>query len=552
MRTPASQQRNQFRQSAAAIPGVSTAGWTRRAWIKTAVAGRLMSRVFSQTEGATSGTRRFHVCLSPAVVDTGAGLLELVRDAGVTCVWLADFFYGHEPFSVDLVQSARRKLERLGLQAQLISVPLGHPGDSLGAKAGDFPLTPPLHWKLGRRPDGRTFAGTSLHAPATLENEAALKRMRSAGFRRGFVDDDFRLARGPGEIGGCFCDHHRERFLREAGFAPQRWDELLDDVRNRRLTSLLRRWISFTCDELTSSFQAQQQAFDGELGIMVMYLGAEKAGIRLADYRQVPVRVGELMFDDSSFGPVKGKTDEVFSALFHRRFVAPERAYSETTAFPADRLSAANMAAKLVVSTLADVRQTMFMSGLSPFPREHWRTLGPAMQRQSALHRELAGHVPRGPFKHFWGEAERWAGDDRPFSLWLALGVPFEVVDRPSRDGWTFLADFDARELATSVGQESDRWVCRPSAGINSTRFTVLQESLPELFAFKRRLRERLRSVPHVVEDEPAVCAWYPTAGKALVWNLSEQSKKLTILDNAQEHGVSLGPLEAASVPVNG
>jgi len=112
---------------------------------------------------------------------------------------------------------------------------------------------------------------------------------------------------------------------------------------------------------------------------MVMYLGAEKAGIRLADYRDVPFRVGELMFDDGSFGLVKGKTNELFSSLFHRRFARPELAYSETTAYPANRLSAENMAAKLAVSTLSDVRNTMYMSGLTAFPREHWHTLVPKL-----------------------------------------------------------------------------------------------------------------------------------------------------------------------------
>jgi hypothetical protein len=57
------------------------------------------------------------------------------------------------------------------------------------------------------------------------------------------------------------------------------------------------------------------------------------------------------------------------------------------------------------------------------------------MRRQADLHEQLAGHRPRGPFKHFWGDAERQVGEDRPFSLWLALGVPFEVVDRPSTRG---------------------------------------------------------------------------------------------------------------------
>ena len=80
------------------------------------------------------------------------------------------------------------------------------------------------------------------------------------------------------------------------------------------------------------------------------------------------------------------------------------------------------MAAKLVISTLADVRQTMFMSGLTPFPREHWGVLAPAMREQARLHAGIAGHRPRGPFKHFWGEAQRLVGHDHPFSLWLAAG----------------------------------------------------------------------------------------------------------------------------------
>jgi hypothetical protein len=181
---------------------------------------------------------------------------------------------------------------------------------------------------LGSSRDGKTYAGTSLHAPATEENAEALRKLRRAGFSHFFLDDDFRLARGPGEIGGCFCAEHCTQFLRRTGLPDGRWPELLDDLRSRRLTPLLRQWVDFACDDLAASFRAQQQAADGRLGLMVMYLGAEKAGIRLADYRGVPLRVGELMFDDQSFSPLKGKTDELFSVLFHRRFAAPESAAS--------------------------------------------------------------------------------------------------------------------------------------------------------------------------------------------------------------------------------
>ena len=66
------------------------------------------------------------------------------------------------------------------------------------------------------------------------------------------------------------------------------------------------------------------------------------------------------------------------------------------------------------------------------------------MQKQARFHTKLAGHTPRGPFKHYWGEHSRYTGDDNPYSLFLALGVPFEVSDKPADDGWTFLSDADA------------------------------------------------------------------------------------------------------------
>ena len=145
-------------------------------------------------------------------------MLEIVRAAGVDTVWLAGFFYGFRPYPTEQIIKAQQLAAQAGLRAELITIPLGHPGDSLGSRDGDFPLTPPEHWRLGERPDGKRFAGTSLHAPATEENAAALRDLRRLGFRSAFVDDDFRLARGPGEIGGCFCAEHRTAFLRKHGY----------------------------------------------------------------------------------------------------------------------------------------------------------------------------------------------------------------------------------------------------------------------------------------------------------------------------------------------
>jgi hypothetical protein len=76
-------------------------------------------------------------------------------------------------------------------------------------------------------------------------------------------------------------------------------------------------------------------------------------------------------------------------------------------------------------------------------------------------------------------------------------------------------------------------------------------ESMADLFAIKHRLGSALAAVPHVVEDEPAVCAWYPTARKTLVWNLSEQPTTLTVALGERRQRIYLGPLEAATRSTN-
>jgi hypothetical protein len=252
------------------------------------------------------------------------------------------------------------------------------------------------------------------------------------------------------------------------------------------------------------------------------------------------------MFDDAGFSPLKGKTDELFSVLFHRRFVTPELAYSKTTAYPSDKLSAANLGAKLVISTLANVRHTMFMSGVTPFPKTHWTTLAPLMKRQADFHRVLAGHKLRGPFKHYWGEASRFCGDDRPFSLFLAAGIPFEVTDRPARDGWTFLSEADAKAAATGQLISPGTQFVSHLPPSNTSTVERCEESLDALFAYKRRLDGK---TPFVENAEPAVLGWYPSTHAALLWNPNAARRTFTVRYGGRTRELAIDGLDGALLP---
>jgi hypothetical protein len=501
-------------------------------------------RAFRAKPTANTPTERvFHLSIAIEAFEADPDLIPTLARAGVGHIWLAPFFSGYWHYSIEKVNAWRDRLEAAGFQVHLITIPLGHP--SFTAAAPDYmPKMDMSRRKPALTVDGRTFYGVSLHPPTCEENVAAMPILKQARPGTVFLDDDFRLALGPGTIGGCFCDEHKNAFLRKCGYGEQEWQELREAVIARRLTPVVAQWVDFTCDGLTGCFRAQQAAAAPEmqLGIMVMYLGAEKAGIRLGDYAGVPMRVGELMFDDTSFAPVKGKTNELFSVLFHRRYVMPGQAYSETTAWPAEKLSANNMAAKLVTSTIADVRNTMFMSGIRPFPSTHWATLAPAMREQAFTHRRVMGHKLRGPLKHFWGRHSRYVGDDNPYSLFLAMGIPFEVIESASIDcdsGWVFLADADARGVAAGEvkAQGQVELVSRPEAQVRLERGHAVTESPAELARLKQEILKQTSGYPYVEEDTPVVCAWYPSAQRVLLWNLTETPQSVSLNLTKIGHG---------------
>ena len=498
--------------------------------------------------GNTPSIRRFHASISSQIWEANPDLPSIIKKAGITDIWLGAFFYGKWYRRPEELRKLSNHLENEGFNVHIINVPLGHPGDALGMDENtDYLATPPNHWKNACTFNGQLYSGTSIHTPAVQENVEALKELRESGFKTVFLDDDFRIARMPGHIGGCFCNECRDEFLSKYGYGPADWKDLIESVENRNPSQVLRSWIEHICEIETNMFTTMQEAVpEIQLGIMAMYFGSEKAGIELDRYGDVPFRVGEFMFDDISFGNIKGKTDELFSVLFHRRFVEPDLAYSETTAFPADALSAQNLAAKLSISLISDVRNTMFMSGLKPYPFSYWDILGPAMQKSARIHEELAGHKPAGPFKHFWGWDNRLVGTDKPFSLFLASGIPFETAETLTADGWIFLSNEDARAVAENrLKAKEKNLVIRNNANISGDQFIPMDENMSDLLKFKKQIIPGLKDIPYVDGDIPAVFAWYPTTRKALIWNVEEKTYTFNIKRNDKTlRTVSVGGLD--------
>lgn len=478
----------------------------------------------STNQGKT--VRRYVLSVSPDALRDDPELLTLLKTSGVDEVAITGYLYGHWSYTPEVTSHWMQEAHKVGLKTSIVNVPLGHPGGALYEESSD---TDSKLWKNYTNELGVRMSGTSIHPPATEENVNAIIRLRPFNPTVLWLDDDFRLARSPGVIGGCFCPDHKRIFLQKHGYGEKQWNELLDAIKARRLCPVLKNWIEMQCDLLTDCFHTLQKAAGSiPVGNMIMNMGCEKAGIRLKDYANSPFRVGEEHFDDRSFGSVKAKTEELFSVLFHRRFAKPHLAYSETTAAPEDQLSAANMAAKLCISTIADVRNTMYMSGLTAFPRTHWQTLAPAMKKQSEIHAKIAGAKPQGPLKHIFGIGSRYVGDDNPYTLFLAMGIPFEVCDGVPKGGWAFLGNSDLPQ-SKEIGSKGSTLICRVGAAVPSGSRTV-EESLSELMALKHEIVVKMGLVPYVLQDIPVVCAWYKEIHKVLLWNLTEERQYLTLV----------------------
>ena len=96
--------------------------------------------------------RSFNLCTTTVNLKNNPDFLSMVTNSGVTDIWLPIFLNGYWAYPIEDLIFWKHKIEKAGLGAHMLSVPLGHPGNSLGGSP-DFESTP-KHWPRGIDIDG--------------------------------------------------------------------------------------------------------------------------------------------------------------------------------------------------------------------------------------------------------------------------------------------------------------------------------------------------------------------------------------------------------------
>ncbi len=324
---------------------------------------------------------RIHYCRSArSIIDDTDRLLPVLKQAGVSQIWLGGSFSGKGRSAPDEVVEACAVLESLGFDAGASYIPVGHPGNSLNPEDStlDLRIADTWRYRINRHGEPVYYIG-DIEAGMIADNVTAVQQMRDAGIVQHFMDDDLRTGNWGPEIQGCFCDDCIQEFRRYSGREVDREDlsRAIEaaPVYDGGGRDLLRDWVAYQCHKVNTLMRAM--ALPGvELGLMVMHAGDERHGIDLhALRRMIPgllVRVGEAHFSERDYGSPEGKAEELAGVLHHLNLVGRELAYSETTIFPPRALTPRSWVHKMRLALAAGLPNLFFMGGSWTIEGNYW------------------------------------------------------------------------------------------------------------------------------------------------------------------------------------
>lgn len=301
---------------------------------------------------------------------------SLMKKAGVEHVWLMGYFYGRHECDPEDIYRARKRLLDEGFLTGVISLPVGHPGNALNPDDDTLELEIKSTWqyRIGRNGEKEYFI-SCINEEMTRDNRKAAEEYAQMGFTRHFFDDDLRLGNWGKKIQGCFCDRCIEKFNRicNASFDRALLRRAADEEKG--LEEITRKWVKFNCDKLTQ-FVKDTRVDQMQSGVMVMHMGDERHGISIPDIKKaVPdcmFRVGEMFFNDESYNDPANREMLKEGVKKHLALIGGNKAYSETTVFPAASMSLDNFLHRMKTEVSLGLRNIFLMSGTWFYSEPYW------------------------------------------------------------------------------------------------------------------------------------------------------------------------------------
>ncbi len=302
--------------------------------------------------------------------------LNLMKRAGVSVLWLEIYMSGRFLAAKDEIINAKAVLEDIGFEVNAITLPVGHPGNSLNPdEVLDLSICDKWRYRVNSVGENVYFC-SCVNDTLIQDNKKVVELCRDIGIKKIFFDDDLRMANFGDEVCGCFCENCTKEFSEMIGKDYTREQIAAEYKKN---DELFRKWTDYNCSKITRFMK--ETAVDGvQTGIMVMIEGGREQGIDIKAIKAaVPdclFRVGEWHFDDACFESDIGHKRELGSIKKHLSLVGnPEFCYSETTVFPPRALSPENLIKKAELAIKSGIKNIFLMSGSWVMDDEYWQAL---------------------------------------------------------------------------------------------------------------------------------------------------------------------------------
>lgn len=484
---------------------------------------------------------KFHYSLDSAVVldpVEGPPTLAMLKDAGVTCIWIWGFFFGKLWSPVADMVRARDILEAYGFETGVIQLPVGHPGNSLNPEDESLDLKLPETWRYRIDLHGNpVYYCADIEQTMIEDNRKSIEVLYEAGFTRFFMDDDLRLEVFGSEIGGCFCDFCLAEFNGAYGRAMTREGMqacLLDKETNREV---LRDWTTYSCSKVTR-FMKSMELSGVQLGIMVMHFGDERHGIDIPSLRRdcerVMLRVGESHFEDGDFATPADKAMELSGILFHMNLMGQDDVYSETTVFPPRSLTPDHLLFKAKMAVAAGVPNILFMSGSWLITEDYWSAMSRPLRALRETGDELLSYERSFPVHIAVGTHGSYGEEIAPSDLPVLAGLPAKPVrggdDETPGDLLLFFGDYELTpdwlhkavayprvifDLAAFKRNES-----LLAAGSLLSHMEVWEDPEPSVERLRAFVRRGSADFPMMIAGENIALLWLKEAGSVILLNL--------------------------------